>query len=315
MQIIITGGAGFLGQRLAKVLLTSSIAFDELLLVDVVMPSDPGTDTRISCQQTDLSEAGAAKNLITARTGIVFHLAAIVSSHAEKDFDLGWTVNLDATRQLLEACRQQQQGIRFVFASSLAAYGGALPDVVTDSTAVTPSSSYGAQKAIGELLVNDYTRKGFVDGRVLRLPTICVRPGKPNQAASSFVSSIIREPLNGEQAICPVSPELMVWIASPETIIQNFVRAATLDGADFGGWRTVNLPGIGVTVHQMLESLERITDKATVDRVQFIPDPVINKIVYSWPVAVDNTRGLQLGFGVDSDFDTFITQFIASGKA
>ncbi len=314
MQIIITGGAGFLGQRLAKALLASSIEFDELLLIDVMMPSNSGMDNRVSCRQADLSEVGATKNLLTPRTGLVFHLAAIVSSHAEKEFDLGWSVNLDTTRQLLEACRHQHPGIRFVFASSLAAYGGALPAVVTESTAVTPSSSYGAQKAIGELLVNDYTRKGFVDGRVLRLPTICVRPGKPNQAASSFVSSIIREPINGEQAICPVSRDLPVWISSPETVIQNFIRAATLDGADFGGWRTVNLPGIGVTVQQMLESLERITDKATVDRVQFIPDPVINKIVYSWPVAVDNTRGLALGFSVDSDFDAFITQYIASNK-
>lgn len=299
MQIIVTGGAGFLGQRLAKALLASSIDFDELLLIDVMMPSDSGMDKRVSCQQADLSEPQATTNLITPRTGIVFHLAAIVSSHAEKEFDLGWTINLDTTRQLLEACRHQHPGIRFVFASSLAAYGGALPDVVT------PSSSYGAQKAIGELLVNDYSRRGFVDGRVLRLPTICVRPGKPNQAASSFVSSIIREPINGEQAICPVSRDLPVWMSSPETVIQNFIRAATMDGADFGGWRTVNLPGIGVTVQQMLDSLERITDKATVDRVQFIPDPVINKIVYSWPVAVDNTRGLQLGFSVDGDFDAF----------
>jgi len=314
MQIIITGGAGFLGQRLATALLTSSIGFEELVLVDVVMPNKPGPDRRIICQQADLSEAGAVQTLITARTGIVFHLAAIVSSHAEKDFDLGWMVNLDVTRQLLEACRQQQPGIRFVFASSLAVYGGALPAVVNETTALTPSSSYGAQKAIGELLVNDYTRKGFVDGRVLRLPTVCVRPGKPNLAASSFVSSIIREPINGEMAICPVSEELPIWMASPDTIIQNFIRAATIDGADFGDSRTVNLPGVGPTVREMLDSLERLTDKATVDRVQFKPDEAISRIVYSWPVAVDNTRGLQLGFKVDGDFDGFIRQFIMQNK-
>lgn len=309
MQIIITGGAGFIGQRLAKRLLNSPINFDELVLVDVGMPPDPG-DKRISCMQMDLSEDGAAKKIINDRTSIVFHLAAIVSSHAEKDFDLGWKVNLDITRQLLEACRHQNKNIKFVFASSLAVYGGKLPALVNDATVVTPRSSYGTQKAMGELLVNDYTRKHFVDGRVLRLPTICVRPGKPNQAASSFVSSIIREPINGEQAICPVSPGLALWLSSPDTIIENIIRAAMLDGDVFGEWRTVNLPGIGVTVQQMLDSLERITDKETVGRVQFKPDASINNIVSTWPGAIDNTRALQMGFAVDKNFDQFITQFI-----
>jgi D-erythronate 2-dehydrogenase len=309
MQIIITGGAGFLGQRLAKALLNSSINFDELVLVDMVVPPNPG-DMSVSCMQMDLSEDGAAKKIINDRTDIVFHLAAIVSSHAEKDFDLGWKVNLDITRQLLEACRQQNENIRFVFASSLAVYGGKLPAIVNDSTVVTPGSSYGTQKAIGELLVNDYTRKKFVDGRVLRLPTICVRPGKPNQAASSFVSSIIREPINGDQAICPVSPDLALWLSSPDTIIENIIKAATLDANVFGDWRTVNLPGLGVTVQQMLDSLERITDKETVSRVQFKPDDSINNIVSSWPGAIDNTRALQMGFIADNNFDQFITQYI-----
>ncbi|QIP11543.1 SDR family oxidoreductase [Spirosoma aureum] len=315
MQLIITGGAGFLGQRLAKALLNSSFIFDELLLVDIVMPANPGNDTRITCQQADLSEGDEAQNLITAKTGIIFHLAAVVSSHAEKDFDLGWKVNLDITRQLLEACRHQRQGIRFVFASSLAVYGGSLPAIVNEATVVTPHSSYGAQKAIGELLINDYTRKNFVDGRVLRLPTICVRPGRPNLAASSFVSSIIREPINGEEAICPVAPELPVLVSSPDTIIQNIIKGASLDGAVFGGWRTVNLPGISVTVQQMLESLERVTDKETLARVQFKPDPAINAIVLSWPTVMDNTRALELGFAIDSHFDQFITQFIAQNNA
>jgi D-erythronate 2-dehydrogenase len=309
MQIIITGGAGFLGQRLAKALLNSSINFDELVLVDMVVPPNPG-DMSVSCMQMDLSEDGAAKKIINDRTDIVFHLAAIVSSHAEKDFDLGWKVNLDITRQLLEACRQQNENIRFVFASSLAVYGGKLPAIVNDTTVVTPGSSYGTQKAIAELLVNDYTRKKFIDGRVLRLPTICVRPGKPNQAASSFVSSIIREPINGDQAICPVSPGLALWLSSPDTIIENIIKAATLDASVFGDWRTVNLPGIGVTVQQMLDSLERITGKETVGRVQFKPDASINNIVSSWPGAIDNTRALQMGFTADNNFDQFITQFI-----
>ncbi|GAB3010615.1 D-erythronate dehydrogenase [Spirosoma pulveris] len=315
MQLIITGGAGFLGQRLAEALLASAYIFDELVLVDIIMPINPGTDNRVSCRQADLSERGEAQKLITPDTGIVFHLAAIVSSHAEKEFDLGWQVNLDMTRQLLEACRQQQTGIQFVFASSLAVYGGSLPSLVDDLTVITPRSSYGAQKAMGELLVNDYSRKNFVDGRVLRLPTVCIRPGRPNQAASSFVSSIIREPLNGEPAICPVSPALALWLSSPDTIIRNILKSTELAGSDFGGWRTVNLPGISVTVQEMLESLERITGKEALARVEFRPDPAINAIVSSWPGVIDNSRALQLGFSVDGHFDDFITQFISQKKA
>jgi len=310
MQIIITGAAGFLGQRLAKALINSSIDFDELVLVDQVMPPSPVNDERIICRQLDLTEEGISKTIIRPDTGILFHLAAILSSHAEKDFDQGWKVNLDITKQLLEACRHQKSGIRFVFASSLAVYGGALPAVVNDMTVLTPRSSYGIQKAMGELLVNDYTRKNFVDGRVLRLPTICIRPGRPNLAASSFLSSIIREPLNDEQTICPVDPGLAVWLSSPDTTIQNMIHASILDGSSFGGWRSINLPGFGVTVKEMLEALEKIAGREVVNRIQFIPDPHINNIVSTWPGRIDNTKALQMGFKVDIRFEDFITQFI-----
>ena len=314
MQIIITGGGGFLGQRLAEALLNSSIIFDELLLVDIVLPTVKTNDKRISAIEMDLSEEGAAKKIINTKTGIVFHMAAVVSSHAEKNFDLGWKVNLDITRQLLEACRHQNTNMKFVFAGSLAVYGGKLPPVVNESTVVTPQSSYGTQKAIAELMVNDYTRKKFVDGRVLRFPTICVRAGRPNLAASSFVSSIIREPINGEQAICPVSPELAVLVSSPGTVIENIIIGATIDGDAFGDWRTINLPGITVTVNEMLASLERLTNKETVDRIQFKPDTAINKIVNTWPFALDCTRALQLGFKIDNNFDEIISQFISNNK-
>ena len=313
MQIIITGGGGFLGQRLAKSLLKSSLSFDTLVLVDIVMPSNPGNDSRVQCKQLDLSMEGAARDLVTPQTKIIFHLAAVVSSHAEKEFDIGWKVNLDITRQLLEAVRHTNPTIRFVFSSSLAVYGGDLPPVVNDTTAVTPRSSYGTQKAMGELLVNDYSRKGFVDGVVLRLSTVCVRPGRPNLAASSFVSSIIREPLRGEEAVCPVSRDLAVVVSSPDTVIRNLIHAATLK-TELLGWRTINLPGITVTVQQMLDALERITNKATLDRVQFKPDENINRIVTSWPGAVDNTKALHLGFLADNSFDNFIRQHIDDNK-
>jgi nucleoside-diphosphate-sugar epimerase len=309
MQIVITGGSGFLGQRLASALISSAVPFEELILADIALPGAPGNDARIRCLQLDLSEPGAIDCLINDRTHTVFHLAAIVSSHAEKDFDLGWRVNVDITRQILEACRQKKQDIRFVFASSLAVYGGKLPSLVDDHTALMPQSSYGAQKATAELLVHDYSRKKFVDGRILRLPTICIRPGRPNQAASSFVSSIMREPLNGEPAICPVPLQLGLWLSSPETVTRNILHGADLDPSAFGFSRTVNLPGIGVTVKQMLDALERLTGKETLARVNFRHDPVIDRIVSSWPSAIDNTRALAMGFSVDATFDDFILQF------
>ena len=314
MQIIITGGGGFLGQRLASALVSSKVLFDELLLLDIILPSNPSQDKRVRCLQVDLSDPKAARGIIDLETGIIFHLAAVVSSHAEKEFDLGWKVNLDITRQLLEVCRHANTDIRFVFASSLAVYGGKLPHIVDETTVVTPQSSYGTQKAMSELLVNDYSRKQFVDGCVLRLPTVCVRPGRPNLAASSFVSSIIREPLNGESTTCPVSPDLSLWLTSPDTVIDNLLLASRLDAEDFGDWRVVNLPGISVTVQEMLYSLSRATNDETLGLIQFKEDPAINRIVSSWPGTLDNRKALQLGFKVDRNFDHFIQQYLASQR-
>lgn len=306
MQIIITGGGGFLGQKLARALLHSSLPFSELLLVDIQTPPTLA-DPRVRCLQADLTAPGVAESLISERTAVVYHLAAIVSSHAEQDFDLGWQVNLDTTRSLLEACRHTRPGIRFIFTSSLAVYGGPLPELVNDGTALTPTSSYGAQKAMGELLVNDYSRKGYVDGLALRLPTICVRPGKPNRAASSFVSSIIREPLQGENALCPVSPELRLWLSSPATVVANFLLAATLPRGDA---RSINLPGISVTVGEMLTALTQAGGQAARDRVQFAADPAIERIVASWPGRIDNQRATALGFMADRTFAEIIDSFI-----
>ncbi|ELM3717118.1 D-erythronate dehydrogenase [Aeromonas hydrophila] len=306
MQIIITGGGGFLGQKLARALLHSSLPFSELLLVDIQAPPALA-DPRVRCLQADLTAPGVAESLISERTAVVYHLAAIVSSHAEQDFDLGWQVNLNTTRSLLEACRHARPGIRFVFTSSLAVYGGPLPELVNDGTALTPTSSYGAQKAMGELLVNDYSRKGYVDGLALRLPTICVRPGKPNRAASSFVSSIIREPLQGEITVCPVSPDLRLWLSSPATVVANFLLAATLPQGDN---RSINLPGISVTVGEMLTALTQAGGQAARDRVQFAADPAIERIVASWPGRIDNQRASALGFMADRTFADIIDSFI-----
>lgn len=312
MNIIITGGGGFLGQKLAKALVDSDHSFDSLILADIVEPAIPVSDTRIKPVCCDLSESAEIEKLITKDTSAVFHLAAIVSSHAEDDFDLGLKINLDTTRNLLERCRQTNPSIRFVFASSLAVFGGELPDVITDTTLLAPQSSYGTQKAMGELLVNDYARKGYVDARTLRLPTIAIRPGKPNKAASSFVSGIIREPLNNEPSVCPVSPDLKLWLSSPDTIIHNLIHLSSLPKEVFRYWRTINAPGISVTVEKMLACLAETAGTATKSLVTFTKNESVNRIVSSWPSAFDNEWALSLGFRVDADFAAIINQYITS---
>ncbi|VGM96111.1 Uncharacterized epimerase/dehydratase SAV0553 [uncultured Avibacterium sp.] len=311
MNIVITGGQGFLGQRLAKTLLKqTALPIEELVLIDVVKPIAPNNDPRVRCVEMDLRNPQGLEEIITEKTTALFHLAAIVSSHAEQDPDLGYEINFLATRHLLEICRRKNPHIRFIFSSSLAVFGGELPAVISDSTAVTPQSTYGTQKAMCELLINDYSRKGFVDGLVVRLPTICIRPGKPNKAASSFVSSIMREPLHGEASICPVSEDLGLWLSSPNTVVNNFIHCLQLAKLPARSWRILNLPGFSVSVKEMLADLAEIKGRDILQHIKFQFDPQINDIVASWPAQIDNHKALALGFKADEDFKSVIQQFI-----
>ncbi|MGH7031683.1 MAG: D-erythronate dehydrogenase, partial [Stellaceae bacterium] len=287
MRVVITGGRGFLGRRLALLLLDrgSSLGpIDELVLFDNAASALPlPRDRRLRQVTGDIADRKTVGALLAPGAAAVFHLAAVVSGQAEADTDLGYRVNLDGTRAVLDACRALASCPRVVFASSLAVYGGALPPTVGDDTALTPQSSYGAQKAIGELLVNDYSRKGFVDGRALRLPTVVVRPGRPNRAASSFASSIIREPLAGRDAICPVAPDLIMALVSPRRVVAALHHAHELPGEAFGASRSLQLPGFSVAVGDMAEAVRRAGGAAAHARISWQRDPQIEAIVAGWP--------------------------------
>jgi D-erythronate 2-dehydrogenase len=309
MKIVITGGGGFLGRRLAGALLADP-KVGKLVLADVAPIAPFSADRRIDLRATDLADPRGVEAVVEG-ADVIFHLAAVVSGQAEVDFDLGMRVNVDSTRVLLEAARATGRCPRFVFSSSLAVFGPTFPEAITEWTAVRPQSSYGAAKAIVELLVAEYSRRGFVDGRVLRLPTICVRPGAPNAAASSFVSGIIREPLHGEEAVCPVGRDLELWLSSPRTAIANLVHGASLGPEALGLQRIVNLPGITVTVDGMIAALERVAGPEASARIVFEEVPAVKRIVSSWPARFDVSRATSLGFGRDPDFESLIRWFMA----
>ena len=319
MKIVITGGAGFLGQKLARRLLRrGEIAtrddgvrrkVQSIVLVDQVAAPDLG-DPRVLTVAADIGDAAALAAVIGPDVDLVFHLAAVVSGAAEADFDLGWRVNLDASRQLLDLCRAARHRPRVVFTSSVAVYGGPLPPLVTDDTALNPRSSYGAQKAIGELLLGDYHRKGFIDGRTLRLPTISVRPGAPNKAASSFASGLIREPLNGLPTVCPVDLDLKLWLLSPRAAVDSLIAGAELSSAAIGERRALNLPGLSVSVGQMIAALERVGGRAAVGLIRHQRDPAVEAIVGGWPGAWDIGRAAALGLQPDADFDAIVRAYI-----
>jgi len=303
MKILITGGGGMLGSRLARALRARDPKA-EITLLDVAFP--PGLERDFRCLEGDVAAPDMLKSALGGDTDSVYHLAAVVSAGAEADFDLGYHVNYDGMRNLLEACRRLSKPPRIVYTSSVAAFGGELPDTLDDSTTPAPQTSYGTQKVIGEYLVADYTRKGFIDGRSLRLPTIVVRPGKPNLAASSFASSIIREPLAGVSVDCPVPDTTGVWILSPRRVVEAFIHAHDLPASAWPTTRVVNLPGITLSVREMIAAMGRVAGGETAKRVRFVPDARIQAIVKTWPVRFRTERALAMGFKADPDFESVV---------
>jgi D-erythronate 2-dehydrogenase len=315
MHVLIFGAGGMIGRKLTGHLaVTGRLDGDELTalsLVDVAAAEKPaGFIRKIAVSAMDIAASGAAERAIAARPDVIFHLAAVVSGEAETDFEKGYCTNLDGTRNILEAIRREATKSpyrpRFVFASSIAVFGAPFPDLIDDEFFTTPLTSYGTQKAISELLVSDYTRRGFLDGIAIRLPTICIRPGKPNKAASSFFSNILREPLAGQEAVLPVAETVRHWHASPRAAVRFLTHSATMDLAPLGARRALTMPGLTATVGEQINALQRIAGEKAVRLIRREPDPVIAKIVEGWPRAFDARRALSLGFRPESSFDEII---------
>jgi D-erythronate 2-dehydrogenase len=316
MKVLVTGAAGFLGQRLIARLLSNSGRLgpaSRIVAADLV--PCPAGDSRVESRIGTIADPHFVDSIVDDDLEVVCHLAAVLSGQSEAEFDLGMRINVDGTRALLEACRRLPRPPRFVFSSTTAVFGGPLPKVVHEDMALLPQSSYGAEKAIAEHLVTEYSRRGFIDGIVCRVPTVAVRPGSPNRAVSSFVSGIIREPLSGIESVCPVPLDMRLWITSPDVVIENLAHAVHLPASALGGRRTVNLPGLSVSSAEMLDSLERLGGAEARARVRCEIDPHIARIVGTWPEALDVDRPQALGFSRDRDIDAVVRQYIGGSHS
>ncbi|WP_223542898.1 D-erythronate dehydrogenase [Pseudomonas sp. GL-B-12] len=318
MNILVTGAAGFLGRRLIEALLLRGsltdrtgqsrpigqiVAFDMVELTGI-------DDPRVKVVCGDIANPEVLERLIDANTDSIFHLAAVVSSQAEGDFELGMRINFTATQNMLERVRRLGTCPKWVMTSSVAVFGGQLPERVRDDQVWAPQSSYGTQKAMNDLLLADYSRRAFVDGRSLRMPTIVVRPGKPNLAASSFASGIIREPLNGQPSVCPVPLDTRLWLMSPAQAIRNLIHGHELSGEQLTEGRVINMPGLSITVERMIDALRQTAGEEVAGRIRMERNPAIERIVGSWPGAFCATYSRDLGFTADEDFTDVIEQFI-----
>ncbi|MBZ0260851.1 MAG: SDR family oxidoreductase [Hyphomicrobiales bacterium] len=313
MHILVIGAGGMLGAkllaRLGKEGKLGGKAITRVTRYDAVIPpAPPASDYPVETFVGDLSAAGEPEKLIAGKPDVIFHLAAIVSGEAEKDFEKGYRINLDATRILFEVIRKAGGGYKpkVIFTSSIAVFGAPFPEAIGDEFFTTPLTSYGTQKAIDELLLNDYSRRGFFDGVALRMPTVCIRPGKPNLAASGFFSNIIREPLAGMEAVLPVSDTVRHWHASPRAAVLFLIQAATMDTQKLGNRRTLTLPGLSCTVAEQIEALRRVAGNDVVKLIRREPDETIARIVSGWPRNFDPRRALDLGFKAEGSFEDII---------
>lgn len=318
MNILVTGAAGFLGRRLIEALLLrgsltdrmgQSRPIEQIVAFDMVELTGIN-DPRVKVVCGDIANAHVLERLIDANTDSIFHLAAVVSSQAEADFELGMRINFSATQHMLERVRQLGTCPKWVMTSSVAVFGGQLPEQVPDNQVWAPQSSYGTQKAMNDLLLADYSRRAFVDGRSLRMPTIVVRPGKPNLAASSFASGIIREPLNGQTSVCPVPLDTRLWLMSPAQAIRNLIHGHELGSEQLTEGRVINMPGLSITVERMIDALRQTAGAQVVERIRLEPNQAIERIVGSWPGAFCATYSRDLGFTADERFTDVIEQFI-----
>ena len=313
MKVLIIGGAGMVGAKLAARLVKDGEVggkpIESLMLADIVVPTPPrASGMAIATEAVDIAEPSVADRLVASRPDLIFHVAAIVSGEAEVDFEKGYRINLDGTRLLFEAIRQVGDPYcpRVVFTSSIAVFGAPFPEAIRDDFFHTPLTSYGTQKAIGELLLSDYTRRGFLDGIGIRLPTIVVRPGLPNKAASGFFSNIIREPLAGHEATLPVPESVRHWHATPRSAVNFLIHAAKLEGRDIGSRRNITMPGLSVTVAEQIAALRKVAGDRVANRIVRRPDQTIIKIVEGWPRNFAPERALALGFRAESSFEEII---------
>ena len=320
MKILIIGAAGMIGAKLAKRIAQDAQVGNQtattLSLIDIVQPAKPDTthDITIDARVADLTQPSIAESLVTEEPDLIYHLAAVVSGEAEENFEKGYLINLDGTRALLEAVRAQHNKTGYtpkvIFASSIAVYGAPFAEIIEDDFHLTPQTSYGTQKAICELLLADYSRRGIVQGIGLRLPTICIRPGLPNKAASGFFSNILREPLNGKSAVLPVSDKVKHWFASPRTAINFLTHAASLSRDEVGLRCNMNLPGLCTTVAEELEALEKVAGSDVLKLIRIEPDAAIQTIVAAWPESFTASRAIELGFVGDDSFEDIIKVYL-----
>ncbi|SFD44445.1 D-erythronate dehydrogenase [Roseivivax sediminis] len=318
MNVVIIGGGGVVGQKLARALVARGHLLGrdiaKITLADIAAPALPESGVPVEAVTCDISDRASVAACLGPEVDVIYHLAAIVSAHAEEDVDAGYRINLAGTMNVLERARALGTRPVVVFSSSIAVYGGEVPDPITDHSALNPQTSYGAQKAMGELLVTDYSRKGFIDGRAFRLPTISVRPGKPNRAASSFMSSILREPLNGQEAVCPVDDDFRHYYLSPRLCVENLIRGAEIEEAALGQNRAMQMPGRTWTIREVVDAMTAVAGPEPAKLIRWEKQPEIRRIVTGWRYDIQARKALSLGLKADESFKDNVRYYLEDDK-